>query len=74
MSIAKLNETGLKDAIMSLVDVQKSLIRMENHAEQKMSEAEIELNNIRKIRGFVEIQLGEARTRLQAIQTARGQK
>lgn len=67
---ASLNEAGLMMALESLNEVMKSCNRMENRIEAKMSEAESELMTVRKIRGWVGIELDAARKRLMQLREA----
>ncbi len=54
-----LNLLGLHSKHASLTEVRKSLRATEQRAEAKIGDAEAELNDIRKIRGWIDIQIEE---------------
>ena len=51
----QLNEKGCREGLAGLNDVDRAVGHMLSLAEQKLSEAEAELNAARQIKGFVRI-------------------
>jgi len=63
-----------KEELSGLTDVMHTMRRREMAAEQAMSMAENELNSIRKLRGYCEIEMGKLRTRLTQLEAEQDAK
>ena len=63
-----LNERGLKDGLVALNDVRRTVVRTLVTAEAKAAEAEGEQHAQRKILGFIDQQIAEYRHRLEMLQ------
>lgn len=59
-----------REELAGLMDVLATMRRRENTAEQAMGLAEAELNAIRKLRGFCQMQIGQMRERIRKIEEA----
>lgn len=59
-----------REELAGLASVQAVITRRENAAEEAMGLAEVELNAIRKIRGFVRIAIEEHRAKLRQLEEA----
>jgi predicted nucleic acid-binding Zn-ribbon protein len=59
---------SVKEQLASLADVLRTMRQRERSAEEAMSAAENELNAIRKLRGFCEIEIGALRRKLAALE------
>jgi len=59
---------ALREELAGLASVQTVVTRCENAAEEAMGLAEVELNAIRKICGFVRIAIEERRTKLRQLE------
>jgi hypothetical protein len=59
-----------REALAGLADVQRVLIQREHRCEMAMSEAEQELNAIRKIIGYTRISLDALRKRIEDLEAA----
>jgi predicted nucleic acid-binding Zn-ribbon protein len=59
---------SVKEQLASLADVLRTMRQRERSAEEAMSAAENELNAIRKLRGFCEIEIHALRTKLAALE------
>lgn len=65
-----LNKKGLQDGLAALAGIQRDLANAVARAERRQSEAEGELVSLRKLRGFVELEVEVHRARLRAIEAA----
>lgn len=74
MTVERLNKQGLKDALSALASISKEINNAERRAEQRLTEADTELNSLRKLRGFVDITIAEHRARLAAVEAAEAAK
>jgi orotate phosphoribosyltransferase len=59
---------ALREELAGLASVQAVITKSENAAEEAMGLAEVELNAIRKISGFVRIAIEERRARLRQLE------
>jgi hypothetical protein len=59
---------AIREQLAGLTDIMRIIRQREQAAEEAMSAAENELNAIRKLRGFCEIEIGRLRTRLTALE------
>jgi heme-degrading monooxygenase HmoA len=59
---------AVREQLAGLADVMRIIRQREQAAEEVMSAAENELNAIRKLRGFCEIEIGRLRSRLAALE------
>ena len=59
---------AIREEISGLADVQKSLRARERIAEETIGRAESELNDLRKLRGFADIELQRKREVLRALE------
>jgi hypothetical protein len=57
-----------REEAAAMADVLATIIRRENAAEAAIAAAESELNAIRKLRGYAEIELGRIRDRIAALE------
>jgi hypothetical protein len=62
-----------REELGGLSDVQRVLAQRERECEEAMSKAEIELNAIRKITGYVRISVDTIRQRIQELEKASAQ-
>ena len=62
---------SLREELQSLADVEGAVRRRERACEAAISEAEVELNAIRKLRGYVRLQIETARHRLTKLEQER---
>lgn len=53
--MTKLNESGLKNMLLALSDVEKAANNAVSRAERRMAEAEAELMATRQIHGFIQV-------------------
>jgi hypothetical protein len=60
---------AVREQLAGLADIMRIIRQREQAAEEAMSAAENELNAIRKLRGFCEIEIGRLRSRLAALET-----
>ena len=67
MSADNLNKSGLQDALAALAGIQKDITNSERRAESRAGEAEAELASLKKLRGFVDLEIEVHRARLRAI-------
>jgi hypothetical protein len=65
-----LNKKGLQDALAALAGIGKDISNAERRAENRAGEAEAELNSLRRLRGFVDLEIEVHRARLRAIEAA----
>lgn len=65
-----LNKQGLRDALAALAGIAKDINNAERRAENRAGEAEAELNSLRRLRGFVDLEIELHRARLRAIEAA----
>jgi hypothetical protein len=70
MAVEDLNKKGLQDALSALAQIGKDITNAEKRAEQRAGEAEAELNSLRRLRGFVDLEVEVHRARLRAIEDA----
>jgi len=68
MAAEDLNKKGLQEALGALALIGKDITNAEKRAEQRAGEAEAELNSLRRLRGFVSIEIEVHRARLRAIE------
>jgi hypothetical protein len=68
--IENLNKQGLIEALGALAQIGKDITNAEKRAEQRAGEAEAELNSLRRLRGFVDLEVEVHRARLRAIDDA----
>jgi orotate phosphoribosyltransferase len=61
---------ALREELAGLASVQAVITKRENAAEEAMGLAEVELNAIRKISGFVRIAIEERRAKLRQLEEA----
>jgi hypothetical protein len=59
---------AVREQLAGLADIMRTIRQREQAAEEAMSAAENELNAIRKLRGFCEIEIGHLRARLTALE------
>lgn len=59
---------AVREELAGLADVMRTIRQREQAAEEAMSAAENELNAIRKLRGYCEIEIGRLRSRLAALE------
>ena len=59
---------AVREQLTGLTDVMRTIRQREQAAEEAMSAAENELNAIRKLRGYCEIEIGHLRSRLTALE------
>jgi hypothetical protein len=59
---------AVREQLAGLADIMRIIRQREQTAEEAMSAAENELNAIRKLRGFCEIEIGRLRSRLTAFE------
>ena len=59
---------AVREQLAGLADVMRTIRQREQAAEEAMSAAENELNAIRKLRGYCEIEIGHLRSRLTALE------
>lgn len=70
MAVEELNRKGLQDALVALAQIDKDITNAERRAEQRAGEAEAELNSLRRLRGFVSLEIEVHRARLRALEDA----
>jgi hypothetical protein len=68
MTVEELNKRGLQDSLAALAQIHKDITNAEKRAEQRAGEAEAELGSLRRLRGFVDIEVEVHRARLRAIE------
>jgi hypothetical protein len=66
-----LTEQGLRDTLAGLADVNKAIINAERRTEIIAMQAESDLLALRKIRGFVALEIEQHRAELRAIEDAK---
>jgi hypothetical protein len=66
-----LTEQGLRDGLVALSDVARSISNATRRAEQVATEAESELMALRKVKGFVDLTTEDYHARLRAIEDAK---
>ena len=59
---------AVREQLTGLADVMRTIRQREQAAEEAMSAAENELNAIRKLRGYCEIEINHLRSRLTALE------
>ena len=59
---------AVREQLTGLTDVMRTIRQREQAAEEAMSAAENELNAIRKLRGYCEIEIDRLRSRLTALE------
>jgi hypothetical protein len=69
----RLTEQGLRDTLVGLAEVNKAIIGAERRAELVATQAESELLALRKIRGFVALEIDQHRAALRAMEDAKAQ-
>jgi len=62
---------AVKEELAGLADVMRIMRQRERAAEEAMAVVETELNAIRKLRGFCEIEISRLRSRLTALEEKR---
>ena len=65
---------AVREQLTGLTDVMRTIRQREQAAEEAMSAAETELNAIRKLRGYCEIEIDRLRSRLTALVVQKGKK
>lgn len=65
---------ALQEELAGLVTVAASIKRREMAAEEAMARAEIELNDVRKVSGYLKIEMDRKRIVLQELQEAKDRK
>jgi len=65
---------AVREQLTGLTDVMRTIRQREQAAEEAMSAAENELNAIRKLRGYCEIEIDRLRSRLTALEVQKGKK
>ena len=65
---------AVREQLTGLADVMRTIRQREQAAEEAMSAAENELNAIRKLRGYCEIEIDRLRSRLTALEVQKGKK
>lgn len=70
MSVEQLTKQGLQDGLVALAKIGTDIKNAERRAEQRAGEAEAELNSLRRLRGFVDLEVELHRARLRAIEDA----
>jgi hypothetical protein len=68
MTPEELNKKGLQDSLVALAQIHKDITNAEKRAEQRAGEAEAELNSLRRLRGFVDLEVELHRARLRAVE------
>ena len=68
MSADNLNKRGLQEALAALAGIQKDITNAERRAKSRAGEAEAELASLKKLRGFVDLEIEVHRARLRAIE------
>ena len=68
MTVEELNKKGLAEALSALALIHKDISNAEKKCEQRMSESEAELNSLRRLRGFVDLEVEIHRARLRALE------
>ena len=66
--VQSLNKKGLQDGLAALAAIHKDITNAERRAEARAGEAESELVSLRKLRGFVDLEVEMHRARLRAIE------
>lgn len=59
---------AMREELAGLADILSTIQRRERAAEEAMSEAENELNAVRKLRGFASIQIGILREKIAKLE------
>jgi hypothetical protein len=59
---------AIREELAGLADVEKTIKQRERACEEAISAAEGELNAVRKLRGYVRIQIDEVRERLKKLE------
>jgi hypothetical protein len=59
---------AIREQIVGLIEVDGAIRRQEREAEEAIGKAEQQLNNVRKLRGFLRIQIDELRARVQKLE------
>lgn len=62
---------AIRDELRSLADLDRTISNRETTCEAQLTQAEVELNALRKIRGFVKIQMEKARAKLYRLEQER---
>lgn len=62
-----------REELAGLTDVLATMRRSENNAEQAMARAENELNSIRKLRGYCQVQIGMMQETIAAMEAEKDQ-
>ena len=65
---------ALQEELAGLVTVAASIKRREMAAEEAMARAEIELNDVRKVSGYLKIEMDRKRIVLRELQEAKDRK
>jgi hypothetical protein len=66
--LSELTEQGLRDTLAGLAEIAKAITNAERRAEQVATQAEAERIALRKIRGFVAIEIETHRAKLRALE------
>lgn len=69
--MTRLTEQGVKDTLAGLHEVKKAVEVRLRRAEREIGEVEAELIALRKISGFIEIQIADRQAELRAIDDAK---
>jgi hypothetical protein len=69
--MSELTEQGLRDTLAGLAEVARAITNAERRAEQVATQAEAELIALRKIRGFLAIEIETHRAKLRALEDAK---
>lgn len=59
---------ALKEGISSVVDIRITLLKRERDIESRFGELEVELNMIKKLRGFADLELTKMRESLKRLE------
>jgi hypothetical protein len=62
------NIKAVKEEISGLTDIRGTLLKREREVESKFGELEVELNNIKKLRGFTDLELERKRAVLAQLE------
>jgi hypothetical protein len=65
---------ALNEEITALVDVQKSMAARNRVAEEAMAKAETELNDLRKVKAIVDIEIDRKRSVLRELQDEKAKR
>lgn len=59
---------ALREEISGLIDIRATLLRREREVETRFGELEVELNTLKKLRGFADVELDLKRTTLKQLE------